>query len=71
MSVIPASVQITSIQNTQDRHVVINAQSDKYEQIGYFVAVLKNDVILTEVTSTPGQKSNGVVTIQIEGELPI
>lgn len=71
MSVIPSSVQITSIQNTQDRHVVINAQSDKYEQIGYFVAVLKNDVILTEVTSTPGQKSNGVVTIQIEGELPI
>ena len=71
MSVIPASVQITSIQNTQDRHIVINAQSDKYEQIGYFVAVLKNDVILTEVTSTPGQKSNGVVTIQIEGELPI
>ena len=71
MSVIPASVQITSIQNTQDRHIVINAQSDKYEQLGYFVAVLKNDVILTEVTSTPGQKSNGVVTIQIEGELPI
>ena len=70
MSVIPESVQLTSIQNTTDRHIVINAQSNKYEQLGYFVARLKTDVILTNVTSTSGQKTNGVVTISIEGDLP-
>ena len=71
MSVIPESVQLTSIENTTDNHIVIDAQSDKYEQLGYFVARLKTDVILTNVTSTSGQKTNGVVTIRIEGELPI
>ena len=70
MSVIPEGVQLTSIQNTVDRHVVINAQSNQYEQLGYFVARLKTDVILTNVTSTSGQKTNGVVTISIEGDLP-
>ena len=77
MSVIPESVQITSIQNTSDRHIVINAQSDRYEQLGYFVAALKNNVILVgpsldeDVKTTTGQKSNGIVTIQIEGDMPI
>ena len=33
MSVIPEGVQLTSIQNTVDRHIVINAQSNKYEQL--------------------------------------
>ena len=70
MSVIPEGVQLTSIQNTVDRHIVINAQSNQYEQLGYFVARLKTDVILTNVTSTSGQKTNGVVTISIEGDLP-
>ena len=70
MSVIPASVQLTSIENTTDTHVVINAQSDKYEQLGYLVAKMKNDVILTNVISTAGQKDNNVVTVKIEGDLP-
>ncbi len=71
MSIIPENVQLTSIENSTDKHVVIDAQSDKYEQLGYFVARLKTDVILTDIKSTPGQKDNGVVTIRIEGELPI
>lgn len=70
MSVIPENVQLTSIENTADNNVVINAQSDKYEQLGFFVAKLKNDVILTNVVSTAGQKDNGIVTIKIEGKLP-
>ncbi len=34
MFIIPESVQITGIQNTSGTHIVINAQSDKYEQLG-------------------------------------
>ena len=70
MSVIPESVQLTSIENDTGTHIVINAQSNKYEQLGFFVAKLKNDVILNNVISTAGQKDGGVVTIKIEGDLP-
>ncbi len=70
MSVIPENVQLTSIQNTAGTHIVINAQSDKYEQLGYLKAKIKTDVILTNVISTAGQKDNDIVTVKIEGELP-
>ena len=70
MSVIPEQVQLTSIENSTGTHVVINAQSSKYEQLGFLVAKLKNDVILTNVVSTAGQKDNSIVTIKIEGDLP-
>ena len=70
MSIIPENVQLTSIENDTGTHIVINAQSNRYEQLGYFVARLKTDVILTNVVSTSGQKDNGVVTIEIEGDLP-
>lgn len=70
MSIIPENVQLTSIENTTDRHVVINAQSNKYEQLGYLKAKIKTDVILTNVISTAGQKDNNTVTVKIEGDLP-
>ena len=70
MSVIPENVQLTSIENTSDTHIVINAQSNKYEQLGYLKAKIKSDVILTNVISTAGQKDNNVVTVKIEGDLP-
>lgn len=70
MSVIPENVQLTSIENDTGTHIVIDAQSNRYEQLGYFVARLKTDVILNNVTSTSGQKDGGVVTIKIEGDLP-
>ena len=70
MSVIPEQVQLTSIENSTGTNVVINAQSSKYEQLGFLVAKLKNDVILTNVVSTAGQKDNSIVTIKIEGDLP-
>jgi len=41
MFIIPENVQITSIQNTADRHIEIYAQSDKYEQLGYLKAKIK------------------------------
>ena len=70
MTVIPVDVQLTSIENTTDTHIVINGQADKYEQLGYFTARLKVESILTNVISTAGQKDNDTVTIQIEGDLP-
>ena len=70
MSIIPESVQLTSIENTSGTHIVINAQSNKYEQLGYLKAKIKSDVILTNAISTAGQKDNGVVTVKIEGDLP-
>jgi len=70
MSIVPENVQLTSIENTVDRHIVINAQSDKYEQLGYLKAKIKTDVILTNVVSTAGEKDNSVVTVKIEGDLP-
>lgn len=70
MSIVPESVQITSIENSTGTHVVINAQSSKYEQLGYLKAKIKSDVILTNVISTAGQKDNNVVTVKIEGDLP-
>ena len=70
MSIVPENVQLTSIENTSSTHVVINAQSNKYEQLGYLKAKIKTDVILTNVISTAGQKDNNVVTVKIEGDLP-
>lgn len=70
MSVIPEGVQLTSIDNTSGTHIKITAQSNKYEQLGYFIAKLKTEVILNDVISTAGQKDNGVVAVTIEGELP-
>lgn len=70
MFVIPENVQITSIQNTSGTHIEINAQSNKYEQLGYLKAKIKTDNILTNVISTTGQKENSVITVKIEGDLP-
>lgn len=70
MYIIPENVQITSIQNTQDRHIEIYAQSDKYEPLGYLKAKIKAEPILNNVVSTAGEKENDIVTVKIEGDLP-
>lgn len=70
MFVIPQKVQITSIRNTSDSHIEIQAQSEKYEQLGYFKAVLDTKGILVDVKSTSGMKDNDLVKVTIEGELP-
>lgn len=70
MSIVPENVQLTSIENPSDTHIVINARSNKYEQLGYLKAKIKTDVILTNVISTAGQKDNSAVTVKIEGDLP-
>ena len=69
MYVIPVNVQLKSITNTGTK-ITIVAQSDKYEQLGIFVAKLSQDGILLNVVSDTSQKTNEVVTVTIEGELP-
>ena len=69
---IPQGVQVTSIENTNSRHIVITAQSEKYEQLGIFKAILKTQGILAPdtVVSSSGTKSDNIVQIVIEGDLP-
>ena len=70
MYIMPTGVQITSIQNTSATHIEIQAQSNKYEQLGFLVTNMQLEPVLTNVISTAGQKANGVITIKIEGDLP-
>ena len=72
MYIIPEDVQITEIENTTGSHIVIKAQSKKYEQLGYFKAKIKEDNILKKktVVSSQGEVEGGFVKIVIEGDLP-
>ena len=70
MNIVPKDVQITSIENATGKSIQINAQADTYEQLGYFIAKLKTDNILVNVTSDSGQKQDGAVKVTIKGELP-
>ena len=69
MFVIPENVQIVSIENTTDKHIVIVAQSDKYEPLGYFKAKLNSDRILYDVVSDSGVSDGSVIKVTIEGDL--
>ena len=69
MFVVPENVQITSIENTTDRHIVIVAQAEKYEQLGYFKAKLKTDGILNNVVSDSGVNDGSAVKVTIEGDI--
>ena len=72
MFIIPKEVQLTSVENTTGSHIVINAQAERYEQLGYFKVKIANENILKAdtVVSTMGTKDGDMVKIVIEGELP-
>lgn len=70
MYIVPENVQVTSIQNTTGTHIVIEAQSNKYEQLGMFKAKLDTGMYLSNVISTSGQQSNNIIKVKIEGDLP-
>ncbi len=70
MSIIPENVQLTSVENTSGTKIVIQAKSNKYEQLGFLTAKIKTDLILRDVSSSEIQRDSNVVTIKIEGELP-
>lgn len=67
---IPTQVTITSIKNTNADHIVITAQAGKYQQLGFFRALISTEGILLNVKSTSGTRSGNVITITIEGDLP-
>ena len=72
MYIIPKGVTITSIENTTENHIVISAQSPKYELLGYLKGKIITDGILSPstVVSTSGTKQSDMVMIVIEGDLP-
>lgn len=70
INIIPKEVQLVSIENTSSKHIKIIAQSDKYEQLGYFKVQLKNQEVLLNVTSDQGTKNGDFIIITIEGDLP-
>ena len=67
---IPEQVQVISIKNSRDKIIEINATSNDYDQLGYFISVIKTQKILKNVVSSSGVKSDGMITVTIEGELP-
>ena len=70
MAVIPKSVQLSSIENTSNTHIVIKAYSAKSEQIAYFKKKLDAEEILKDVVSDTGVLQGGSLSVTIEGELP-
>jgi len=70
MSVIPKNVQLTSIENQSEDNIIIYAQSEQYQDLGYFKAVLKTNGILLNVNANGGVKTDSIVKITIEGKLP-
>lgn len=70
MQVIDESVQLTSIENTTGKHIVIVAQSPTYPGLGYFKTRLKTENILQNVVSGSSMKQGGMIIVTIEGDLP-
>lgn len=73
---IPKEVQLTKITNTEQsdgnapvQHILIYAQSKKYEQLAYFKARLKSASVLDNIVSTEGTKEGDMVKTVIEGDL--
>ena len=70
MNEIDESVQLTSIENTTGKHIVIVAQSPTYPGLGYFKTILKTKNILQNVVSGSSMKQDGMIIVTIEGDLP-
>ena len=72
--VIPKEVRIMSIENTEDDHIQIIANSPDYDKLGIFLAKLKltkgDDTILKNVISNSAIRENKHVVVVIEGDLP-
>lgn len=66
---IPQEVQLLSITNVSGKTIQIEAQAKKYEQLGYFIASIKNEGILLDVTSTSGNKNDELIKVTIKGNL--
>lgn len=70
MAIVPKEVQLISITNTNDTHIVLEAKSSKYEQLAFFRTKIKTEEILKNVISDTGVADKDVIKVTIEGELP-
>ena len=70
MNVMPKGAMLTYVENTDTDHIKISVQSSKYEQIAFLISAIKTENILTNVLTAIGQKSDNMITVNIEGELP-
>ncbi len=71
MAIIPKDVELVSIENKNDTHVVIEARSKKYEKLAFFKTKIKTEDILLNVISDTGVgDGEEYIKITIEGELP-
>lgn len=82
-SVIPTEVKLVSLENTQARHFVIQARAIKYQQLGYFKALLETPTsegtsykaILENVKASTGIRyydestDEDYILVTIEGDL--
>ncbi len=67
---IPKGVQLLSISNQSGKSVTITARAKEYDQLGYFKAVLEEEGILFNISTTRGEKQNDLINVTITGELP-
>ena len=66
----PQDVKLVSITNPNDKHFVIVADSRRYEQLGYLMSSLRTKGVLVNVQSTSGVKTDDIIEVTIEGDLP-
>lgn len=67
---IDQNVQIVSISNPYDKHIIIEAKSPQYGGLGFFKTSLSINNILTNVVAGGGIKQGDEITVTIEGDLP-
>lgn len=63
-------VQIVSISNPSEKHIVIEVKATEYQGIGYFKTKLRTNDILKDVSSGGGMKQGDEIIVTIEGDLP-
>ena len=67
---IPRNVTLDTVKSNDNKNVTITMYASKYSELGYFVAQLKLQGILNNVTVTKVENSSSKVSIEIGGDLP-
>ena len=70
MTIVPKGVQLISIENTSDTHIVIVARAKELQQIAFFKTELQTEGVLEKVVTDTGKSDGTYLTVTIEGELP-
>ncbi len=66
---IPVRVKVTDIKE-EGSHVTMTIESEKYEQLGFFVGLLETNGVLMKIKTSTSQKAGNLVTLVVEGDLP-